>query len=157
VSANSRKGLVDGRGGSLAYPDRVRVWLNGWEWECCGDDFKVGSEIEWDVMPLQREEWPHLELLGEDRLDTITHYTAPDDHIGDEERLRAVRIRGRVESVSAVYVPDRPRRYRWRRRSDQPALGTAVLKARDGPDFARWSDPDLVGPRGFIVELFPVD
>jgi hypothetical protein len=65
--------------------------------ECCGDHFEVGSEVEWDVIPLQREEWANLEPLGEELLDTITHYTAPDDHIADEERLRAVRARGQVE------------------------------------------------------------
>jgi hypothetical protein len=42
-------------------------------------------------MPFQQNEWAHLEPLGEDRLRTITNYTPPDDHIRDEERLRAVR------------------------------------------------------------------
>ena len=41
------------------------MWLNDWEWECCGDHFEVDSEVEWDVMPLQREEWAHLEPLGD--------------------------------------------------------------------------------------------
>jgi hypothetical protein len=31
----------------------VRVRLTEWEWQCCGEDFRVGSEVDWDVMPLQ--------------------------------------------------------------------------------------------------------
>lgn len=23
-----------------------------WEWECCGDDFALGSRVQWDVYPL---------------------------------------------------------------------------------------------------------
>jgi hypothetical protein len=67
----------------------VRVWLTEWEWQCCGEDFRVGSEVDWDVMPLQPEEWANLEPLGEELLDTITHYTRPDDHISEGERPQA--------------------------------------------------------------------
>jgi hypothetical protein len=154
----------------------VKVWLTDWEWECCGDYFEVGSEVEWGVMPLPQEERAWLDALGEELLDTVTHFAAHEDHIYMEGRPPAVQTRGRVESVSAVYFKW-ARTNGWRRRSNQPALGSselkigwrtyrpviggAVLKARAGLDFQHSSDPALGevvgGPQGFIVELSPVD
>jgi uncharacterized protein DUF6578 len=152
----------------------VRVWLTEWEWQCCGEDFRVGSEVDWDVMPLQPEEWANLEPLGEELLDTITHYTRPDDHISEAERPQAVRTRGRVESLNAVYFRW-VRTPWWRRRSDQqvlgssvltintwlgprtyrPVVGSALLEARARPDFEPASDPDSrqTSLEGYIVEL----
>ena len=136
----------------LAYADRMKVWLNNWEWQCCGDYFEVGSEVEWDLMPFGQKRWEWLDDLGEELLDTITYYAAPDDHIEDEERLQAVRTPGRVESVTSVHH----RTLRWDNwwKRDLPA---AVFEARAGLDFARSSNRHFVGPEGFIVELSPGD
>jgi hypothetical protein len=159
----------------LAYPDRVGVWLRVWEWGVLWRVLQCRLRGGVGVMPFQHEQWANLEPLGEELLHTVTHYTAPDEHISAKERPQAVRIRGRVESVSTVYFRW-ARTYRWRRRSDQPALGSsvltistwlgrrtyrpvigsAVLEAREGPDFEPASDPDLGGLEGYIVELSPV-
>ncbi len=29
----------------------VRVWLEGWQWGCCGDDFAVGDTVTWRLGP----------------------------------------------------------------------------------------------------------
>jgi hypothetical protein len=152
----------------------VRVWLDGLDWEQGGEYFIVGSEVEWDLWPFPGE-WPGLEPLGKEILRTITHYTFPDDgRTPTSERQRAVRTRGRVESISAAY-------FRWvpthrRRRSPQPALGSTVLtintwlgprhyrpvigsaalEAREEPFPEPKGDP-FRKLEGFIVELSPVD
>jgi len=159
------------------YLHGVRVWLIAWEWEDGGEDFGVGSEVEWYLFPLSHEERVYnLEPLGEELLGSITHSTSPDELIPAKKRSEAVRTRGRVESLSAVYfrwvrIPW------WRRRSDQPGLGSSVLKigtwlgprtyrpvvgsavleARERPDFRPASDPDLGGLEGYIVDLSSVD
>jgi hypothetical protein len=155
----------------------VKVWLTAWEWQCCGEDFSVGSEVEWDVFPLQHDERMYdLEPLGAELLDSITHTTSPDEHITAKERQRAVRTRGRVESLSAVYFRW-VRTSWWRRRSDQlvlgssvltintwlgprtyrPMVGSAVLEAREWPDIRPASDPELGKLERYIVELSQID
>lgn len=133
----------------------MRVWLNGLEWEYGGDHFTVGSEVEWDIWPFP-EEWPGVvEPLGEELLSTITHYAFPDDGRTPANQLeRAVRTRGRVESIGAVYFKW-VRTHRWGR-DYRPVTGSAWLEPRDEP-FPELTNDPLRKLAGFIVELSPVD
>jgi hypothetical protein len=52
----------------------TRVWLEGWEWERCGEPFAVGSEVEWDLVPMTVEGVSWLgEPLSMDTASGITH------------------------------------------------------------------------------------
>jgi hypothetical protein len=73
----------------------TRVWLNDWEWACCGRPFAVGDEVDFAIRT--RTPDPFLtELLGQTLAATVD---AVESH--HEERYTD-RVRGRVVAVHAV-------------------------------------------------------
>jgi hypothetical protein len=39
------------------------VWIDSWQQQCCGDDFRVGSDVSWSVVPQDGpNEWVELLL-----------------------------------------------------------------------------------------------
>src|SRR3954453_6045775 len=64
---------------------RVRVWLEEWEWQCCGEPFAVGSEVEWGLLPMSGESRSYLkDPLGTDVVAEITHREA--HHEGEDDK-----------------------------------------------------------------------
>ena len=130
----------------------MRVWLDSWEWQCCGERFAVGSVVDWALTPISAEATSFLaKPLGADVVDGISHY---EGHHPDEDEPARTLTRGRVESIKAVY---------WgldRRPGEAPVYDprplSAVYESRDSAD---GSDPDERegGLRfsGYIVELSP--
>lgn len=50
--------------------DQVPVWVEAWQYQCCGDDFAVGETVRWALV---RADSSHLaSLLGEDYPDWKT-------------------------------------------------------------------------------------
>lgn len=35
--------------------DRVPVWVDAWQYQCCGDDFSVGEMVRWTLVPGDRD------------------------------------------------------------------------------------------------------
>ena len=131
----------------------MRVWLESWEWQCCGEPFAVGSEVEWGLMPILPDDRSYLvDGLGSELVDGITHFET--HHADLDEDPRPTPTPGRVASITAVYWARAPRS------SEEnvyyPVPGTAVLEARDR---AGGSEPETDdGPQfeGYIVELAPL-
>lgn len=73
----------------------ARVWLADWEWECCGDAFVVGDDVDFGIAT--RSPYPDLaDTLGPALLASID---AIESH---HEEEYTDRVRGRVIAVHAV-------------------------------------------------------
>jgi hypothetical protein len=132
----------------------VRVWLEDWEWKCCGEPFALGAKVEWGLLPVSDDSRAYLgEPLGAEVVGGITHCET--HHEGDDDEP-PVPTRGRVESITAAYwyVAPRPG---GDQRVHYPVAGSAILEERDKAD--GWEPEIEGGPRfeGYIVELAPLD
>jgi hypothetical protein len=129
----------------------MKVWIENWEWQCCGEPFAVGSFVRWGLVPSTEESRTFLAgPLGEELSAAITHYET--HHEQADDPLQPLPTRGRVESIQAVYWMRAPRsgenpRALW------PVEGTAELRSRDQAD--GWEPESEDGPsfEGYIVEL----
>lgn len=73
----------------------TRVWLSGWEWQCCGDAFAVGDEIDFGIEARDPRR-ALADMFGPALVATVD---AIESH---HEEERADRVRGRVVAVHAV-------------------------------------------------------
>lgn len=81
--------------GRVSVTYMTRVWLTKWEWECCGDPFGVGDEVDFGIE--SRTAYPALaEILGPEVIATVA---GMESHHVEEF---CDRVRGRVVSVYAV-------------------------------------------------------
>lgn len=81
----------------------VRVWLSGWEWECCGDPFTAGSTVTFSCHPPQGN-W-FVEQFGADFAATIALVEEHHDDGGDDPPVRM--LAGTVRAIHAVIVDER--------------------------------------------------
>jgi hypothetical protein len=134
--------------------DGMKIWLEDWEWQCCGEPFAVGSEVEWGLMPLSSEDRLFLiEPLGAETVDGLTHVET--HHEDARDPVQPVRVRARVEAISAVYWARAPHSGDDERVL-YPVSGTAVLESRETAD--GWEpEHDALRFEGYIVELRPLD
>jgi hypothetical protein len=129
----------------------VRVWLTAWEWQCCGEPFRVGAEVLWPVVPASDVTGSWLaEPLGKEVARAITHY---ETHHDEEP---APTIRARVVSIDAVYWELAPRP------SEDPGVRypvpkTGVLERRQSADGAELEIDGGPSFAGYIVELASLD
>lgn len=73
----------------------TRVWLTTWEWDCCGDPFGVGDDIEFGISARVPEPFV-TDLLGSELAATIDAYES------HHEEEFPDRVRGRVIGIHAV-------------------------------------------------------
>ena len=102
----------------------MRVWLEDWEWQCCGEPFGIGSEVEWGLTQLSPLDRSYLvEPLGDQAVERITHC---ETHHETDDDVQPVPTRGRVQSITAVYWRLAPRPSEDPR-THHPVAGSAVL------------------------------
>lgn len=53
-------------------PSLVPVWVDSWQFECCGDDFAVGDRVRWTLQPAD------LEFLAPPLGDLLPAWSAED-------------------------------------------------------------------------------
>jgi len=131
----------------------VRIWLENWEWECCGEPFSLGSEVVWGLIPMGDELRSWLATpLGADAVTAITHY---ETHHADGDDVEPTPTRGRVDSIDAVYWKLAPHRG-GDPRVLYPIASTGALESREHAD--GWEPETDGGPSfgGYIVELAPL-
>jgi hypothetical protein len=133
----------------------VKVWIDDWEWQCCGEPFAAGSTVRWGLVPATEESRTFLAgPLGRELADAITHCET--HHEQPDDPLQPVPTRGRVEAIQAVYWMLAPRsgenpRALW------PVDGTAEFQSRDMAD--GW-EPESENGRsfhGYMVELAAIE
>ncbi|MFI6325563.1 DUF6578 domain-containing protein [Nonomuraea sp. NPDC050556] len=97
--AQSQKSALAPRSGS----DQT-VWIDGWQMQCCGDLFRVGSNVSWNLRPADRD-WL-TSVLGEE---TSASVDWAEEHHSDST---SPATEAKVVTITAVhcrYAPD-PRR-----------------------------------------------
>ncbi|MCP2636249.1 hypothetical protein K0817_006655 [Microbacterium sp. HD4P20] len=92
-----------------------RVWLTGWEWDCCGDPFTVGDRIDLNVSREVRG-W-FTEMLGPELADSLDAIESHHDEPGPD------RLTGTVTAIHAVTLEHAERR---EPRPDHPPLPEPV-------------------------------
>jgi hypothetical protein len=129
----------------------VRVWIEDWEWQCCGEPFAVGDEIEWGLLPDGDRSYL-TRPLGAEVANAITHF---ETHHQAEDDEQPTATRGRVESIEAAYWHLAPRPGEDPRVL-YPVEETGVLASRVTAD--GW-EPERADGRtfeGYIVTLTPL-
>jgi hypothetical protein len=131
----------------------VRVWFDAWQWQCCGEPFDVGSEVEWRLNPVSADARSFFaERLGDAIAASITH--SENHHSGAP--VAPVPTRGRVESITAVYwrVAESADRDPRNPQALWPVVGSARLEdAACGGNSRKAADEHFPG---YIVDLTPL-
>jgi hypothetical protein len=81
-----------------------RVWMDGWQMECCGDPFAIGSIVRWTVFTPPDFEWLSA-VLGDEGAHRIDG--AEEHHGGEQGEMCS--IEGAVRSIEAVFCRYGPR------------------------------------------------
>jgi uncharacterized protein DUF6578 len=75
------------------------VWVDAWQQQCCGEDFRVGSTVDWNAKPEPGgDEWV-AELLGDEWGQKVSLHEEHHEDLGDDVR---VRVSGIVRSIRIV-------------------------------------------------------
>jgi hypothetical protein len=81
----------------------MTVWLDGWQMQCCGEPFQVGSVVSWNLTPLTDP--IHLPgTLGDDGA-RVTH---TENHHGPDNPDGTVLTVGTVEAIQKAFCKVAP-------------------------------------------------
>ena len=114
----------------------MTVWVDSWQMQCCGEPFRIGTQVAWPLGPVGRG-WL-AELLGPDARQTVDaaqerHGAVPDD---------TVPTRGTVTRITAVHG----------RFAAKASPDSAVLTDLDSAD-GRTADRGDLRFVGYLVRL----
>lgn len=73
----------------------TRVWLTTWEWDCCGDPFVIGEDVDFGISTRVPEPFV-TDLLGSELAETIDAFES------HHEEEFPDRVRGRVVGIHTV-------------------------------------------------------
>jgi hypothetical protein len=123
----------------------IRVWVDNWQMQCCGDPFAVGDEVSWKLQD-RDSEWLEA-IIGADLAHGIDK--AEEHHEGEgEETTVTVGIVGSIHAVHCRYapLPGAPENHLF----PVPGSGTVtMIRAADG-----WTaDHDDLKFAGYVVQL----
>lgn len=119
-----------------------RVWLESWEWNCCGRPFWPGDTI--DLMVDRPINAPLAELLGPYLSQTID---AVESH---HEDGGAIRLTGYVEAISGVVIEHVERRVGLERQGSSDDAAPREYRSQDG-----WMARSAPHP-GYVIVSEPV-
>lgn len=106
-----------------------RVFMDGWQIECCGEPFEVGDLVTWTVVDSPDPDSFLASAFGTELADSIDF--DEDHHDMAEHSKRAVTSRelvGWVEGIQAAFCSFTPSD-----RDHYPVPGSGVLESRRGP------------------------
>lgn len=124
------------------------VWVSDWQIQCCGEEFAVGDQVAWPLLPVNRADTSFAPLLGGELAAGLTH-----SYEGHEEP-EVPDVRGRVRGIRTVscrYAPLPPP-------ADQRELhvvpGTAVMEQVQAIDAWYDTGPDAdLRFTGWLVDV----
>lgn len=121
------------------------VWVDEWQFACCGEPFSVYSRLWWNLIEPDVE-WLST-FLGPDEASRVTY---AEDHHGPDGIYNNVFVRGiRAVHCGYVFVPGHPPR-------TQAVEGTTQFRGVDRVDRVEWSDePEIDGVDldGYLVDI----
>ncbi len=124
----------------------MRVWVDAWQMQCCGDAFSPGSRIDWMAREVVDSEFLSA-FLPEAEVTTISH--AEERHADRDQGL--VQVEGEARCIWAVYGA-----YELSTPSSRtlvPVSASGVLEPRNSA--TGWEDdsPHDKTFLGYIVEI----
>jgi hypothetical protein len=81
------------------------IWISGWEMECCGEPFAVGSTVSWNVVT-PSDVRRFTAVLG---YATASAIEAVESHHGLDDREEQGTVEGVVRSIDAVFCRNEER------------------------------------------------
>jgi hypothetical protein len=82
----------------------ITVWVDGWQMQCCGRPFAIGSEVSWTARDADHG-WL-TDVLGPDLAATVT--MAEEHHDGDHGGDWVQTVHGTITSIAAVHCRHSP-------------------------------------------------
>ncbi len=125
----------------------LRVWVDGWQVECCGEPFAVGDTVRWTLV-----ERPFDDQLVDERGRPEPRPTLAEEHHGDSPDDASVTagVVRRIATVTFAYerLPGRERAY-------GPVAGSGRTQQRQHVDGQEGALPTDEGRRfaGYVVDL----
>ena len=89
---------------------RVKVWMDAWQQQCCGEPFSVGTSISWNL--IDRDLAWLAPVIGADEVKRIRF--AEDHHAEADTGVRTSAVVTSIYAVLCQYEPspnDDPRRF----------------------------------------------
>lgn len=122
------------------------VWIDDWQWQCCGEPFDVGDEVDWTMSDQPDRAWL-VPVIG-DLAAEITHAEdhhggLPNAHSGLTGKVR------RIRAVSSRYGPDPDLPHE---NAISPVPGTGQLEELEHADGRYRTEPGLRFV-GYVVDL----
>jgi hypothetical protein len=121
------------------------IWIAGWEMQCCGKPFALGSSVSWPVAQRPDNQEFLTTILGP-AATRVTHW-----YEAHEDPPRAADAEGTIATIDAVYcqyasIPGRDPRYK------APVPGSLRTEARSAGD--GWEPaPDGFYFAGYVVTV----
>jgi hypothetical protein len=129
------------------------VWIESWQQQCCGHDFRVGSRVRWEVRQNpDGDSW--IDLLLGPRWSEKVGFT--EDHHMDESDGVLTGVVAAINVVTCDRVPDDAPHLEGRGKVMVPVPGSGRLRTVDVAD--SWEPEPRDRPSGWsfdgwIVEL----
>lgn len=124
----------------------LRVWVDDWQMQCCGEPFRVGAPVSWTLVAPDVD-WL-TDALGADDAATVTH--AEEHHGREVDDPDAVTASGTVTSIRAVYCRYAPYTDDARIHAAEPGSILSVdVESADGWEPRR----EQLQFTGYLVEL----
>jgi hypothetical protein len=119
-----------------------RVWVDGWQMQCCGEPFEVAEAVSWWTSSEVHRDYLSV-VVGEKMAAEITHY---EDHhdVSDGGTTLIVGTVRTIEAVSCRFAVQGP--------AFHPVPGTAVIEPRSSADGWEKEDGEL-NFLGYIVTI----
>jgi hypothetical protein len=123
------------------------VWISDWEMQCCGGDFRVGSEVDWTLSPTVYLDWKEA-ALGPTVAASVT-----DDY--DEHGIRdnGVLTHGTVQSIRAAFCEYAPRPRRPSGTELYPVTNTGSCEDRTSSNSGFEPASPTLKFIGYLVDL----
>jgi hypothetical protein len=119
------------------------IWMEGWEFECCGEQFEVGSRVRWILGVVDRlGKDRFVALLGEAEASRLTHY---ETHHGPHDDEVLTYATGKVAAIKAIYQSY----------DDKGRLVEGSAYAKDRASAVKFENEEVNGPRfrGYLIDL----
>jgi hypothetical protein len=125
----------------------LTIWMDGWQMQCCGNPFRIGSRVEWTLVADPDRDFL-TSVLGDDIASAVTHWEEHHGGLPDDAPATA----GVVRAIRAV-------RCRYGRNPGQPdgalypMAGSAIITQIESAD--GWDVDD--GEAKFVAYLIELD
>ncbi|MFG2137878.1 DUF6578 domain-containing protein [Streptomyces sp. NPDC048650] len=126
----------------------LTVWMESWQMECCGEPFRIGSQISWSLLDAD-EQWL-ADVIG---AEAAARVDAAENHHGGwmDDSVEQSATTGTVAAIAAVHCRYAPRPGASPH-THRPVPGSGTLTPLTAAE-RRTPDHGELEFTGFLVEL----